>query len=232
MIRILYVAALSRQQQPAGLLMKPPKAQAYVRKKLEEMSDAGADGDNDGSGAHATSKASEEVAPALPPPQLPEWKANALPSPESYSSGSVSDSSSVGSTFENNFRDIINQAEECAIIESIVEDYTLEADAAEAEVVDTNTIAPISCRHKKMILLSDVLFQNLTNVPLSSELKMRKTPLSGTSLRETTALPFLISLISCSKKSPSGPEGSAASKLIVVKLASANLDAGASTGLQ
>ncbi len=49
-----------------------------LRKKLEEMSDAGADDDDDGSGAHA-SKSSEEVAPALPPPQLPEWKANALP---------------------------------------------------------------------------------------------------------------------------------------------------------
>ncbi len=53
-----------------------------LRKKLEEMSDAGADDDDDGSGAHA-SKASKEVAPALPPPQLPEWKANALPFPES-----------------------------------------------------------------------------------------------------------------------------------------------------
>ncbi len=143
-----------------------------LREKLEEMSDAGADDDDDGNGAHA-SNTSEEVAPALPPPQLPEWKANALPSPESYSSGSVSDSSSVGSTFENNFRDIINerQAEECAIIESIVEDYTLEADAAEAEVVDTNTIvseniicqwksreviAPDGTKHDKQSLLKSI----------------------------------------------------------------------------
>ncbi len=91
---------------------------------------------------------SNEEMPEMPPletplvdphPELPPWNV-ALPDPESLgSSGSSSDSDL--SVFEDTFNDIMKerQAEESGVIDSVIEDCTLEADDAEAEVIDTNT---------------------------------------------------------------------------------------------
>jgi hypothetical protein len=123
---------------------------------------------------------SNEEMPEMPPletplvdphPELPPWNV-ALPDPESLgSSGSSSDSDL--SVFEDTFNDIMKerQAEESGVIDSVIEDYTLEADDAEAEVIDTNTIvsediiaqwksreviAPDGSRHDKQTLLKSI----------------------------------------------------------------------------
>jgi hypothetical protein len=95
----------------------------------------------------ATPPLGDDANRAIPPldapvgdlhPELPEWNA-ALPVPESFGSDSAS-VDTTDSSFEETFNNIVNdrQAEESAIIESVVEEYTLEADATEAEVIDTN----------------------------------------------------------------------------------------------
>jgi hypothetical protein len=119
----------------------------------------------------ATPSLGEDANGAIPPldaplvdlhPELPEWNV-AFPVPESF--GSIQ----YKETFNNIVTD--RQAEESAIIESVVEDYTLEADASEAEVIDTNTIvskyiiaewksqeviAPDGSRHDKQTLLKSI----------------------------------------------------------------------------
>jgi len=128
---------------------------------------------------NGTNNSDNEQILAMPelnePVGVPEWN-EAMGMPEwdgAESSDSISVDSSDVRTFADTFNELVSTrlAEENEVISSVVEDYTLDADAAEAEVIDKNTsisediisqwksrevIAPDGSKHDKQTLLKSI----------------------------------------------------------------------------